>query len=203
MEKDSVAELQDGLSAAYNPAAVNDDRSAPAAPSQDAWAAATAPEATPEVNVPGYQGPDRRKDRSRREPINFFSFRLLSSRRERKHPGRRYEDWKYPYVDWYEPRYMILAVAIVFLAIADSFFSLALWGRGLIELSAVMAHLVDQSVRLFVGVKITVTCLALTLLVLYKNFSFYKVLRVGHILYLLLFAYALIVINQFLLWRSL
>lgn len=154
------------------------------------------------ISTPGYNGPDRRQTSGRREPMGFFSFRQVSRHRERKNPGRRSEDWLNPYVDWYEPRYMALTLAIIFLTVADSLFTLLLWGRGVIELSPLMAYLVDTSTQLYVGIKISITSLGLMLMVLYKNFSFYRVLRVKHLLYILLVVYSITVYQQFVLYQQ-
>lgn len=157
-----------------------------------------------EVQTLDYRGPDRRNpDASRRKPMGFFSLRQLSGHRERRHPGRRAEDWEKPYVDWYEPRLMALVVGIVLLVVADTFLTLELWQHGLIDLSPLMMALIENDIHSYINIKIAVTSLALMLMVVYKNFTFYRVFRVSHLLYTLFGAYLLIVGNEFYVWLNL
>ena len=151
----------------------------------------------PSIETPVYTGPCRRQNAvsGRRQPLSFFSLRQLSRRGERRHPGRRVEDWQNPYVDWYEPALMWLVAGTVILACLDAFLTLQLWHHNAVQLSPLMAAVIEQSASSYVTFKVAITGLALTLMVIYKTFSFYRVFRVSHLLYALFGIYTVLVAN--------
>lgn len=143
----------------------------------------------------GYSGVERRTS-LRREPLTFLSLRMLNRRGVRRHPGRRAGDWEAPYVDWYEPKLMLIVIGIFLLACADAFLTLHLWQSGSITLNPFMASLLGDDVHGYVNLKLAVTGFALVMLVVYKNFSVYRIFRVYHLIYALFGFFALVVLNQ-------
>lgn len=109
-----------------------------------------------------------------------------SDRREA--PDRRqkhvlYSDWRYAFggrrrglrrsrldletgVDWYEPRLMVMAVAVIVLSAMDATFTLILMQRGVVEeFNPFMKALMEHDVQMFANVKIAITVFALIFLV--------------------------------------
>lgn len=160
-------------------------------------------EAQAEINTADYQGPDRRIQVPRRERLSFFSLRQISTHRERRTPGRRVEDWDEPYVDWYEPQLMWVVAAVMLLVAMNTFLTLELYHIGEMTISPLMAELLDSDVNLFVALKLAITGLALTLMVIYKNFTIYRIFRVGQMIYLVLAIYLVSVLSSFYIWATL
>jgi hypothetical protein len=142
---------------------------------------------------------DRRSDERaierRYQDRRRFSFRSLFGALfilRRRH-SRRNDDLLNTYVDWYEPWPLIASVLIILLSCLDAFLTLILLGHGAVEMNTLMDWLIQKDIRTFATAKITVTGLALFVMVMHFNFNLYKVLPVRYLLYTLMLLYALLI----------
>jgi Domain of unknown function (DUF5658) len=133
-----------------------------------------------------------RRQRIERRRTGFKSMlhALVSTRR--REPRRDGEPIAY-YTDWYSIPLFLVAVGIVFLCVADAFFTLQLIERGGSELNPVMAYLLDQGLYMFVGIKMALTIAAIVVLVMHQRFAFFRRVRAFHILLLTFIGYTALI----------
>jgi hypothetical protein len=121
----------------------------------------------------------------------------------RRRHSRRDGDLLNKYVDWYEPWPLIASVIIILLSCLDAFLTLILLSHGAVEMNTLMDWLIKKDIRTFATAKITVTGLALFVMVMHFNFNVYKVLPVRYLLYALMSLYALLIAHEINLLRQL
>ncbi|MDH3647549.1 MAG: DUF5658 family protein [Gammaproteobacteria bacterium] len=130
----------------------------------------------------------RRFVADRRQKLSTVNLRHLGLQ-GRRQSFRRPGDEANHYVDWYEPRLMILGLAIILCSCTDAFFTLNLLQIGAVEMNILMARLIETDVQAFVNAKIALTSLCVTLLVIHKNFRLSSGVTVEHLLLFILAGY--------------
>ena len=133
---------------------------------------------------------DRARER-RRTPF-LQNYRYWGSRGRRKSVRRR-EDKVGTYVDWYEPRLSLTAIAILLLCILDAILTLHLLHHGAFEANWLMAALLAQDLHLFAVVKLSLTALGVLFLVVHAHFTVFRRFRVARVLDGLLLLYLCLV----------
>lgn len=101
--------------------------------------------------------------------------------RPRRRLNRRHDDQNLLLVDWYEPRILYLALAIVLFSCTDALFTLNLLAVGAEETNFVMKALLERGTESFVGIKIALTAVSVVVLVVLarrKFLGWFSVLRV-------------------------
>jgi len=137
---------------------------------------------------------DRRRSSDRRQhPLRSLVFGHFSPRRR---GPRRARDGSIASTDWYEPRWMVIAVAILLLSICDAVLTLTLIGHGALEENPVMAVLVRGSTGGFAAVKLGLTAAGVMLLMALARVRAFGRLPVGTLLYLVLAAYSLLIVYE-------
>lgn len=131
------------------------------------------------------RGVDRRKNPLRSLFIGHFS--------PRRHGPRRVRDGSIASTDWYEARWMLVAVVILVLCAADAVLTLTLISQGALEANPVMAVFVRGSTGAFAAVKLGLTGVGVILLLAVARMRAFGRLPVGILLYAVLAAYALLV----------
>lgn len=96
-------------------------------------------------------------------------------------------------MDWYEPRLFFMATAVLLLGCFDAVFTLELLGRGAVEWNPFMAVLINTDIRLFVAVKLALTGAGLVFLVVYANFSLFRLMRLEGFLRLFVLWHAVLI----------
>lgn len=155
------------------------------------------------VSTDDYQGPSRRQAGQRlrgalltRQWFGFGGQRTL--------PGRRPQDWEQPFVDRYPPPLLLPAVGVMVLAIVEAWLQLQLWPSGSSPgLVGALVQPAGADILVQIRLKLALTATAVLIMVIYSHFTIYRRLRVGHCLYLLCAAYALLAGNQWLFWLRL
>jgi len=120
------------------------------------------------------QGGDRRN-----HSLHSFAYGSL---RPRRRVGRREGDDRRIFLDWHEPRVLYLALAILLMSCLDALLTLNILHAGGRELNGLMDWLIRSDVFWFLGVKIGLTGMAISLLAIAVNRHLLGVLPVIHIL---------------------
>lgn len=137
------------------------------------------------------QTAERRRGTDRRtHPLQSLLFGHFNPRRR---GPRRARDGGIAATDWYEPRWMIVAVMILLLSITDAVLTLTLIDHGALEENPMMAPLVRGSVGGFAAVKLGLTAIGVMLLLAFARVRAFGRLPVGALLYLVLTVYAVLV----------
>lgn len=129
--------------------------------------------------------PDRRQHALR--TLTYCGFAKRGRRRETRRLGDNY------YLDWYDPRLVSAGIAILLLSTADATFTLMLLRRGATELNAIMAHLMNISIPLFVASKIAITAGGVLFLLTHAHFHILKLTTGRHVIHALLGIYSLLI----------
>ncbi len=140
------------------------------------------------------RGADRRTHALRSLVAGHFNMR-------RRGP-RRACDASIVSTDWYEPRWMAVAVIILLLSVADALLTLTLVGHGALEENPVMAVLVRGSTSGFAAVKIGLTATGVLLLTWVGRVRAFGRVPVGVLLYVVLATYAALVAYELRLLHS-
>ncbi len=101
------------------------------------------------------------------------------------------------YIDSHHPWLFISSVGILLFCCADACFTLYLLQRGAVEINPFMAWLIELDAGLFFVVKLLLTGLGTTLLVLLWNRRLFGVFSSAHILHFFLPMYALLITYEF------
>lgn len=134
--------------------------------------------------------PDRRDGDDRRtHSVRSFAYGGV---RPRRRVGRRDGDEHRIFLDWHEPRVLYLALAILLMSCLDALLTLNILTAGGRELNGLMDWLIRSDVFWFVGVKIGLTGLAISLLAVAVNRHLLGVLPVIHVLQLICVGYGLL-----------
>ena len=141
-----------------------------------------------------------RRRHDRRGATPFFSPYHLWRRGRRRHV-RRADASGPAYFDRYDPLLALCALAIVAMSALDAAFTLRLLQAGAVELNAVMAVLIEQDIRKFIGFKLALTSLAVLLLVIHHDARIGNWLRVRHVHFMVLAAYVALIAYELMLLR--
>ncbi len=108
----------------------------------------------------------------------------------RRRGPRRARDGSLACTDWHEPRWLVVALAILLLSVADALLTLTLLQRGALEANPAMALFLHGNVDGFAIVKIALTAGGVVVLTIAAKVRAFGRVPVGAILYAVLIAYA-------------
>jgi len=140
-------------------------------------------------------GVDRRKRKSAIFSKFWFTGRRALLRRE--------EDGKRPQmIDRYDPKILVVILAILFFSLLDAIFTLILIADGAREMNPLMAYYLEISPSLFIGVKYFLTSASIILILFCKDFYLFKTkIKAGVLFFLLLIPFVIVIQWQaYLLW---
>jgi hypothetical protein len=146
-----------------------------------------------------------RRNRGCRRNRSFRSF-LRGNSNPRRRMHRRDDDHNLLLLDFYDPKMLYLALAILLLSCTDALFTLNLLVLGAEELNVFMQAMLDRSVPTFIGVKIGLTAVSVVVLVVVAQRRFMGWFRVVRVLqgicvaYVALIAYELYLFSQIMAW---
>ncbi len=103
-------------------------------------------------------------------------------------------------MDLYEPHLLFMSCGILLLCGLDAHFTLLFLAEGARELNVVMDVLIRRSDLLFVVVKYILTSAGLLFIITHKNFYIFRTVRVGHLIYLVLTIYLVLILYELSLW---
>ena len=109
---------------------------------------------------------------------------------------RRTEDHINSYIDWYGHWPLAASFTIILMCFADAFLTVVLLSKGAVELNILMDWLIQQGASTFAVVKMTVTGIALIVLVMHLNFRVYRIIAVRYLIYALVPMYALLIVHE-------
>ena len=142
-------------------------------------------------------GPDGERrtfeDRRKRHLTAFF-YQFVKP--QRRGEDRRYRDASASPVDYHDRRYLVLAIAILVLSVADVYATITLLGRGSAELNPFMRQLLEIDAVLFFVFKYALTVLGIFILLTFRRFNLLgKVTTLG-VLYAVLIFYSVLVFYE-------
>jgi len=144
-------------------------------------------------------GGDRRTGKDRRQR-QWYGLIHGHSKRRRLLP-RRVTEQHLAIVDWHHPQWLLVGILIVLLSVFDAFATLTLMSRGATEANPLMAPLVTGSGHGFAYWKLGLTIVGVLVLTALARIRLYGRLRVGALLYFVLFVYVCLVCYEcLLLW---
>jgi hypothetical protein len=141
------------------------------------------------------RGPDRR--------TRMLHSLIAGHVNPRRRGPRRARDGSIASTDWYETRWMVIAVLILLFSVADALLTLTLMEHGALEENPIMAAFVSGGVSGFAAVKIGLTAAGVILLTLAARVRAFGRLPVGMLLYGVLAGYAVLVAYELRLLYSL
>ncbi len=134
------------------------------------------------------RGVDRRSHSLKTLHGALFKCRRRAARRDGEHVNS--------YVDWYGHWTLIATVSIIVLCCMDAFLTILLLSNGAVEMNVLMDWLIQKDIRSFAVVKISVTSLALIVLVLHLNFRVYKIFVVRYLIFAIVPMYVLLIAHE-------
>ena len=151
--------------------------------------------------LPALLDGERREADDRRLRAHSFSDWKFSYRGKRQASRRGGE--QPAFVDLYEPRLMVVSLAILALSILDAAFTLTLIQAGVAEeANPVLRWLISHDVQIFVNLKIVITSAGILFLLVCSHAPVFRrhrgrtVLHAVLLLYLLVIGYELILMRQ-------
>jgi hypothetical protein len=136
---------------------------------------------------------EQRKHGRRRPSLKTL---LGALTRHRRRKSRREDDHLNSYTDWYGHWPLAATFTIILLCFADAFLTMVLLSKGAVELNGLMDYLIQKDIQLFAVVKMSVTGVALIVLVLHFNFRIYKYIAVRYLIYGLVPLYSLLIFHE-------
>mgnify|MGYP001820154822 CR=1 FL=1 len=136
------------------------------------------------MNSPGQQLAMNSVDQrvaDRRQPSHQTVYGALFTNRRRL--PRRENDHLDSYTDWYGVLPLAATFTIILLCFADAFLTTVLISKGAVELNILMDWLIQRNIHMFAVVKMSVTGIALIILVMHHNFRIYRFVAVRYVLY--------------------
>ena len=137
---------------------------------------------------------DDQRGEDRRKPSILPLLGALSHQRRRV--PRREHDHLDSYTDWYGHWPFAATLIIILLCFADAFLTIVLLSKGAVELNVLMDWLIQKDVHTFAVVKMTMTGLALIVLVMHFNFRIYRFIAVRYLIYALVPMYSLLIYHE-------
>jgi hypothetical protein len=134
------------------------------------------------------RGVDRRTPSLKTFHGALFKCRRRGARREGEHINS--------YVDWHGHWTLMATFTIILLCCADAFLTVVLLSNGAVEMNVLMDWLIQKDIRSFAVVKISVTGLALIVLVMHLNFRVYKYIAVRYLIFALVPMYSLLIAHE-------
>jgi Domain of unknown function (DUF5658) len=142
---------------------------------------------------------ERRKKTQRRRSV--FHALWHGNFARRRHAPRRSSERHAAVTDWFQPQWLAVAVTVLLLSFADAMLTLTLIAHGASELNPLMDPLVRGSGHSFAYWKIGLTALGVVVLTLLARLRVWG-RTVGHILYVALAGYVVLVIYELFLLRN-
>ncbi len=109
---------------------------------------------------------------------------------------RRDDDKINTYTDWYGHWPFAATLIIILLCFADAFLTIVLLSKGAVELNGLMDWLIRKDTYMFTVVKMSMTGIALIILVMHFNFRIYRFVAVRYLIYALVPLYSLLIFHE-------
>jgi len=126
----------------------------------------------------------------RRHSWRTITYSGLEGRGRRRCVRRSGYDY---YLDWYDLKLVFTAIAILLMSYLDALFSLTLLDRGADEANYFMARLMGTSDEIFIAVKLAVTALAITFLMMHAHFRIWRIISGKQLLQAIVILYGMLI----------
>ena len=136
-----------------------------------------------------WTGPDRRKP-----SFKSFVYGAFYPRRRRI---LRDEDRDSSFIDWYPTHLLVVATLIMCLSVVDGILTVHLVNAGAVELNPLLAVLVQNDPMSFALVKVFLTAIGVTSLVIVSQARLFRRWPMVWVIYALLFSYAGLVMYSY------
>lgn len=143
-----------------------------------------------------------RRGQPERRARFWWSILYGSFNPRRRRPSRRDTDGSFQSTDWHDSHLLAVSIGILLLSVADAFMTITLLAAGAVEVNPVMAAVVYQSAAVFAAVKLGMTGVGVTLLVMLARYRFMRVIRVDVAMYCLLVAYLMLLTYEYWMLRQ-
>ena len=97
------------------------------------------------------------------------------------------------YLDRYDPALVFTGIAVLVMSGMDALFTLMLRDRGAYEANYFMARLMETSDELFIGIKLAVTGMSVTFLLMHAHFHVRRIISGKHLLQAAVAVYGLLI----------
>jgi hypothetical protein len=145
---------------------------------------------------------DRRERHDRRLRI-WWSVVYGSFNPRRRRPSRRLKEVRYHSLDWHDAHLLAVAIGILLLSVADALMTVRLLSVGADEVNPIMAAFVYRSAAVFAVVKMALTGLGVTVMVMLARYRFMRMVRVDVVMYAVLAVYSVLLGYEFWMLRKL
>jgi hypothetical protein len=115
---------------------------------------------------------------------------------QRRRSSRRDNDHLNNYTDWYGHWPFAATFIVILLCFVDAFLTTILLNNGAVELNIFMDWLIQRDIFTFAVVKMSVTGVALLVLVMHFNFRIYRFIAVRYLIYALVPVYVLLIAHE-------
>jgi hypothetical protein len=137
-----------------------------------------------------------RRDRAERRRRRVWSVCYGSFNPRRRSYPRRADDVRFHSLDWYSAHLLAVSIGISLLSMLDAFLTLTLLNNGAEEINPIMAALLERGVTAFTVCKMATTGVCIVALVITSRYRFLRLIRVEMVLYLVLAAYASLIVYE-------
>jgi len=134
------------------------------------------------------------RNQDRRKPSLKTLLGALTHHR-RRNPRRKNAHLN-SYTDWYGHWPLAATFTIIMLCFVDALLTMILLSKGAVELNGLMNYLIQKDIQLFTVVKMSVTGVALIILILHFHFRIYKYIAVRYLIYGLVPLYSLLIFHE-------
>jgi hypothetical protein len=135
----------------------------------------------------------RRKNERRDPTFRGFLWGCVKCQRREQ---RRSDCFAHYETDWYDTKLFIMALAILFLSVADAAMTMTLLNNGAVEVNPFMNYLLNHSIHAFVYTKLALTSLCILVLVAHYHSKLFNTLRVDILLTFALVVYSTLVLYE-------
>lgn len=149
------------------------------------WESAQAEGTAVPAPVPKFE----RRDRTDRRSRILWSIVYGSFNPRRRRPPRRAGESRFHSLDWHSSHLLAVSIGILLLSVADAFMTVRLLAGGAVEVNPVMAAVVYRSAAAFAALKMMMTGVSVTLMVLLARYRFMRMVRVDVVMYLVFAGY--------------
>ena len=142
---------------------------------------------------------NNRRGRTERRAPTLKGFLIGCIRCQRRNQRRANCNAHFP-TDWYDTRLFLMALALLFLSIADAAMTLTLLNNGAVEVNPFMNFLLSQSTQAFLYTKLILTSICILVLVAHYHSKLFKTVKVHMLLTFALSIYSTLVIYELFLY---
>jgi hypothetical protein len=115
----------------------------------------------------------------------------------RRRQMRRVGDVGRAILDWHSPKFLVIAIAILLLSVADAVLTLQLLGRGATEANPAIVPFLDRGTLAFAIAKISLTSIGVVVLtVLAQARAFRRRVPVSAVLYFIAAGYSVLIVYE-------